>query len=124
MGYRNQNFDGGAFSFMQIELIMDRLRGEGKRVLIVLPRTYLNDSVPNHTKFAGVARVQAGVGAGGVLGRGPQGARGGGAGGAKGKRYTTVTQADKALVQKWKDNDELYFCLRGSNDDWYDMTGI
>ena len=79
---------------MQLELVVDRLRGEGHRVLVVLPRTYMNDSVPNHTKFAGK-------------------------GGAGGKIYRQVTQQDKALLQKWKENGELYFCLRGSNDDWY-----
>ena len=52
VGYRQQNIDGGTFSFAQVEVarVALRARGGGAEPLIVVPRRYLSPRlVPNRT---------------------------------------------------------------------------
>lgn len=48
VAYHHQNFDGGKFSFRQIELIVDSIlaRKDGK-VLVLLPSVYAKKNIPN-----------------------------------------------------------------------------
>ena len=48
VAYHHQNFEGGAFSFRQIELVVDKMlaRGDGK-VLVLLPTVYVKKHIPN-----------------------------------------------------------------------------
>ena len=48
VAYHHQNFDGGKFSYRQIELIVDSIlaRDDGK-VLVLLPSVYAKKNIPN-----------------------------------------------------------------------------
>lgn len=53
VGYCNQNFKGGGFSFRQVDIVLEQLckQSGGKPPLLLMPSAYLNDKeVPNHTK--------------------------------------------------------------------------
>ena len=49
IGYDRQNFEGGAFSYEQISAVAALLRARGARVLLLLPASYDQDELPNHT---------------------------------------------------------------------------
>jgi len=59
VGYANQNFEGGRFSFAQVAEVVSMLQRAGKRVLLILPAKYARDVVPNHTSSSQVAAVTA-----------------------------------------------------------------
>eukprot|EP01034_Spumella_vulgaris_P023915 gene23915-30194_t len=49
VAYHNQNFKNGSgkFSFQQIELVVNKLRERGKRILVVIPHHYTLSTIPN-----------------------------------------------------------------------------
>jgi hypothetical protein len=52
IAYRHQNFTGGAFSFKQIEVVLQHLQAEmpGLRPLLIMPDKYMRKKIPNHTQ--------------------------------------------------------------------------
>ena len=55
VGYANQNFEGGRFEFTQVAAVLQLLQRKGKRVLLILPRKYAKDVIPNHTSSTEVS---------------------------------------------------------------------
>lgn len=55
VAYARQNFEGGGFSFHQIDLCVTELLARGEVVMVLLPHKYLQAKIPNHAKFAGDA---------------------------------------------------------------------
>ncbi len=47
VAYTKQNFEGGKFSYRQVELVVDKLRERGGRILVVLPFAYTMRRIPN-----------------------------------------------------------------------------
>ena len=95
VAYRGQNFEGGRFSFTQLELMRRELlnRADGAGPLIILPERYVTaDRIPNH--------VRGGTG-------------------------TVPVSADEAArVAQWRASGHLWVCPNDSNDDWYWMYAV
>jgi proteinaceous RNase P len=91
VGYRNQNFEGGSFSFLQVDVARQELMRRECRAepLIVLPGHYFDDVVPNHSRCA--------------------------------TGEHSVTTAERALLSGWVSAGALWRCPAGANDDWYWM---
>jgi len=91
IAYFNQNWAEGAFSFQQIQDVIDAIRDDAPdaRVLVLLPAKYLKAEIPNHTS-------------------------------SRFKR-TKLTAADWALIDGWRAADVLYECASDLYDDWYWM---
>ena len=95
VAYRQQNFDGGVFSFEQIEIARSELRTRAAaEPLIILPQRYLSsESVPNHTRYARRA--------------------------TRTLPDSPLSEQDVRLVQGWREAGTLWATPDGSNDDWY-----
>jgi len=97
VGYRNQNFPSGSFSFAQVDLACRKLHeAHGRPPLLVMPAEYLSEAtVPNHTSSnpANLAREQE------------------------------VTPAERAYMRAWRTGGVvgLWACPEGTSDDWYWM---
>ena len=91
VGYRNQNFEGGSFSFVQVEIARQELvrRACGTEPLFVLPGHYFDDVVPNHSSTATGAH--------------------------------SVTVAERVLLSGWVGAGAVWRCPAGADDDWYWM---
>jgi pentatricopeptide repeat protein len=93
VAYNRQNFNGGKFSYSQIELLVKRLQADypGDRILVVLPYPYAQKIVPNsiHT--------------------------------SERRRLTYLSDADLAILEWLKKEKMLYVTSQGSDDDWYWM---
>ncbi|KAL1521604.1 hypothetical protein AB1Y20_021263 [Prymnesium parvum] len=93
--YRNQNYEGGRFSYNQIELLRVELRrlADGAEPLIILPARYLaSDRIPNHTRRA-----------------------------TRHDRGEWVTPEEAVYVASWKRSGNLWACPDRADDDWYWM---
>lgn len=53
VGYYNQNFEDGRFSYHQLKFVVDYLEKLGENVLVVLPNKYTKDSFSVSTKVSG-----------------------------------------------------------------------
>lgn len=91
IAYFGQNFEGGGFSYRQIQEVLDTLRlsAPGARVLLLLPRKYLKREIPNHT--------------------------------CSSAQKTRVSDDDRALISAWREDGTLYECSPALYDDWYWM---
>ena len=45
MGYYNQNYEGSAFSYTQIDTMVKHFQAEGKRVLLIIHQRHFGDRV-------------------------------------------------------------------------------
>lgn len=96
VGYRNQNFPGGSFSFMQVDLACRKLReAHGRPPLLVMPAEYLCETtVPNHTSSNSANLT----------------------------REHKVTPAEQVYMREWRAGGiGLWVCPDGTSDDWYWM---
>ena len=96
VGYRNQNFDGGGFSFEQVELMRRELcrLDPDHEPLLVLPAHYFDEaSVPNHSKANSLNDALC----------------------------QPVMAADAVIAAKWTALGSLWKSPPGANDDWYWM---
>lgn len=50
VAFCNQNFDGGAFMYSQIEAVVDTFQRQGKRVLLILSKRWLDQAFVSNTK--------------------------------------------------------------------------
>jgi pentatricopeptide repeat protein len=89
VAYNGQNFDTGKFSYRQIELVVDKLKERGERILVLIPYPYAQKIVPNSAKQRG------------------------------GRRTTLLTKEDQRILEKLEDEGMLYVVPPGANDDWY-----
>lgn len=93
VAYNRQNFNGGKFSYQQIELLVKQLQADypGDRILVVLPYPYAQKIVPNsvHT--------------------------------SERRRLTYLSDADLAILDWLQREKMLYVTSQGSDDDWYWM---
>ena len=97
IAYYRQNFAGGHFSFKQIDAVVTALQEDGERPLIIIPRKYLKDSVPNHS--ANDSHLQ------------PQR-----------RKRQVVTKEDDSIRQRWQDEGIMYTPrFPWADDDWYWM---
>ena len=100
VAYRSQNFAGGSFSYVQVDLACRTLReSTGRPPLLVLPSHYVGEeagaTVPNHTSSS-----------------------------ANTTREHVLTAAEAARVATWRRGDgdaRLWVCVEGASDDWYWM---
>ena len=100
VAYRAQNFAGGSFSYVQVDLACRALReSTGRPPLLVLPSHYVGEeagaTVPNHTSSS-----------------------------ANTTREHVLTAAEAARVATWRRGDGdalLWACVDGASDDWYWM---
>ncbi|KAG5190587.1 hypothetical protein JKP88DRAFT_266877 [Tribonema minus] len=97
IAYHGQNYSQGAFSFEQVDAVVRHLEASGERPLIVLPAHYAQPRIPTHV----FQRLRRRAGHGEV-----------------GGRTAAVTEAQRALVQRWRDAGILYECPRRALDDW------
>ena len=95
VGYRNQNIEGGSFSFAQVELARVHLKAKagGAEPLIVIPRSYLAKHVPNKTHY-------------------------------RDGHFKRRSREDEALVKSWRARGALWATPNGSYDDWYWMLAV
>ena len=107
VGYRSQNFEGGRFSFAQVEIarLALRERAGGREPLLVLPARYVgaDGAVPNHTALA------TGVGIGSRKRR------------AEANRMEPLSADDAACVARWRAAGALWEVPDAANDDWHWM---
>ena len=107
VGYRSQNFEGGRFSFAQVEIarLALRERAGGREPLLVLPARYVGagGAVPNHTALA------TGVGIGSRKRR------------AEANRMEPLSADDVACVARWRAAGALWEVPDAANDDWHWM---
>lgn len=91
IAYFNQNWEQGAFSFRQIQDVIDAIKETNPmaRVLLLLPTKYLQPEIPNHTSSR--------------------------------RKRTTLTEADWSLIGGWRSSGLLYECSPELYDDWYWM---
>jgi len=94
VAYSKQNFDTGCFSYHQIDLVVQQLREEGERVLVLLPFKYVQPVIPNHARHQGYNFSTA---------------------------QHVVTPEETEIVERWNAEGCLKISPYGSNDDWYWM---
>jgi len=92
VAYNRQNFNGGKFSYQQIELIVKKIQADypGDRILVVLPYPYAQKIVPNSVH-------------------------------SERRRLTYLTDADLAILDWLQKENMLFVTPQGSDDDWYWM---
>jgi len=91
VAYHKQNFNGGKFNFKQLEVLVDHLIASGEDPLVVLPRKYTKDMIPNHAKRSARAPV----------------------------RFEVVAPLERAFLERLRSEGRLWITPQGSNDDWY-----
>jgi len=91
VAYHKQNFNGGKFNFKQLEVLIDHLVACGEDPLVVLPRKYTKDMIPNHAKRSARAPV----------------------------RFEVVAPLERAFLERIRSEGRLWITPQGSNDDWY-----
>ena len=100
VAYRNQNFPGGRFSFVQVELARTALQARCPRrsePLLLLPQRYLAaERIPNHAHAAYRTRSSS-----------------------QESHSSEVTDEDAALVFEWRKRGSLWCVPDDANDDWY-----
>jgi hypothetical protein len=112
VGYRNQNVEGGAFSFVQIEVARRALRERrGAEPVLVLPRRYLARAVPNHNMCAKDRRWRAPK-------RSRSKPKAAGPPGAD-EMLVSTTPAERELVAGWREAGALWSTPDYADDDWY-----
>jgi pentatricopeptide repeat protein len=101
VAYHGQKFsykqvESGKFSYKQVELVVDEMlaRGDG-RVLVLLPRSYDQNIVPNSC--------------GSYIPNEKKGR----------KRVTSISKNDKRIIDRFKNENMLYLVPPGADDDWY-----
>ena len=98
VAYCRQNYGGGRFSFEQINTVLDTLREQGENPLVVIPRKYLKENIPNHSADQYMRRD------------------------GKRVRQQPVSAADNKLRQRWLDEDVMFTPrFSWADDDWYWM---
>ena len=151
VAYSRQNFDGGCFSFHQIDAMVEFLVARGENPLVMMPAKYMKDVVPNHARFTPSANASTTLSAaalatgdiGDGLGEGEGGegramasdhatpqvrddqASGGSAtlvGGRQLVTQVTVTAEQRAITDRWQRERRLASAPFGANDDWYWMA--
>ena len=94
VAYHKQNFEGGKFSFRQIQLVVDALRPRllpKQRILVLIPYPYARKVVPNSTKSK------------------------------KGKKLSYLTLEEAEILEGFERDGMLYVVPQWANDDWYWM---
>lgn len=91
VAYHKQNFDNGQFSYRQIDLVVNRLKERGEKILVLLPYPYARRIIPNSAKHK------------------------------KGKRVTYLTKEDQCILERFEEEGMLYVVPQWANDDWYWM---
>jgi pentatricopeptide repeat protein len=98
VAYHRQNFDGGKFSFRQVELVVDTLRKmmasdeiEKGNVLVLLPYPYAQKVVPNSSRHR------------------------------RGRRIEYLSPQELAVLERFEKEKMLYVVPQGGNDDWFWM---
>jgi len=92
VAYHKQNYIDGRFNYHQVDVIVEVLRAQGKRVLLLLPTSYAQKVIPNTTRGKGLENKRV---------------------------LTYITKEDSALLEKWERENMLYKVPGGANDDWY-----
>lgn len=95
VAYARQNFEGGQFSYHQVDLVVRSLVEMGHKVLVLMPGKYMQTTVPNHARWNGADRKT-------VL-------------------QHEVTPDERALLEKWEAAGQMFATAQGANDDWYWM---
>lgn len=92
VAYNNQNYEMGRFSYGQIRLVVEELERIGKRVLVIIPSTYIDtDSmIPNRVKSAS-------------------------------KRYLHLKDNEIAFLNRLKEKKMIYVVPKHMNDDIFWM---
>ena len=94
VAYHKQNFEGGKFSFRQIQLVVDALRPRllpKQRILVLIPYPYARKVVPNSTKSK------------------------------KGRKLSYLTSEEADILEGFERDGMLYVVPQWANDDWYWM---
>jgi hypothetical protein len=106
VAYHRQNFDGGRFSYKQIELVVEKLKikitkgnnsasalkAAQSQILILLPHLYVQGHVPNLSKANPTKKFR-----------------------------DKLSRDELAILQRFRDEKLLYVVPQGGNDDWYWM---
>jgi len=124
--YRHQNFEGGKFSFEQVEAARVALSARyasgggasggggaaGAQPLLLLPQRYLAaDRVPNHARSAALAAARAPTAAADAPA-------------APAEPSSAVSEADAALVRSWRASGSLWAVPDAVDDDYYWMLAV
>jgi len=95
VAYSKQNFETGCFSYHQIDIVVNKLREEGEKVLVLLPYKYVQPIIPNHARHQGHLNFST--------------------------AQHVVTGDEMEIIDRWNAEGCLKISPHGSNDDWYWM---
>jgi len=93
VAYNRQNFEGGRFSFQQVEMVLRALQAEGHRAFVLLPWKYMQPVIPNHARYTGYSSSS---------------------------RHE-LTPEEQSIIDKWEEEGVLGVTPFGASDDWFWM---